>query len=131
MRKGSLGIGFSLLLVSTLFPVSLWAQESAEPSWESLQQLRVGQKVQVVEMNLNTLKGMFLSYSEEAIGPRTAKGDVALQRPESLRVSSREHSKRSRNAQMGALTGVGARVGLGIPFDRYAENELGTPYFKA
>jgi hypothetical protein len=48
---------FSLHLVTTVFLISLPAQEPGEHSWDNLQQLRVGQKIEVVETNLKKHKG--------------------------------------------------------------------------
>ncbi len=100
---------FSLLLVTTIFSVSLPAQESGEHSWENLQQVRVGQKIEVVDTNLKKLKGTFLSFSDEAISLRVGKDEVGVQRPKVFRVSSREYSKRLRNTLIGL--GIGAAAG--------------------
>jgi hypothetical protein len=99
---------FSLLLVTTIFSISLRAQESGKHSWENLQQVRVGQKIEVVDTNLKKLKGTFLSFSEEAISLRVGKDEVGVQRPNVLRVSLREKSKRLRNALIGLAIGAGA-----------------------
>ncbi len=101
---------FSLLLVTTIFSVSLPAQEPGKHSWENLQQVRVGQKIEVVDTNLKKLKGTFLSFSEEAISLRVGKDEVGVQRPNVLRVSLREKSKRLRNALIGMAIGAGAGV---------------------
>ncbi len=101
---------FSLLLVTTIFSVSLPAQEPGERCWENLQQVRVGQKIEVVETNLKKLKGTFLSFSEEAISLRVKKQEFAVQREDVFRVSLREKSKRLRNALIGMAIGAGAGV---------------------
>ena len=101
---------FSLLLVATIFSISLPAQELGEHSWGNLQQLRVGQKIEVVDTNLKKYKGTFLSFSEEAISLRVKKQEVGVQRPNVLRVSLREKSKRLRNALIGMAIGAGAGV---------------------
>ncbi len=88
------------------------AQPPAEPSisdWNNLQQLRVGDKVEVVRTDLSKLKGRFLSFSDEAISLRVGKDEVGVQRPNVFRVSSREHSKRLRNTLIGL--GIGAAAG--------------------
>ncbi len=101
---------FSLFLVTTIFSISLPAQEPGEHSWENLQQLRVGQKIEVVDTNLKKHKGTFLSFSEEAISLRVKKEEVAVQREDVFRVSLREKSKRLRNALIGLAIGAGAGV---------------------
>ena len=99
---------FSLLLVTTIFSISLPAQEPGKHSWENLQQLRVGQKIEVVDTNLKKYKGTFLSFSEEAISLRVKKQGVGVQREDVFRVSLREKSKRLRNALIGLAIGAGA-----------------------
>ncbi len=103
---------FSLLLVTTVFSVSLPAQESGEHSWENLQQVRVGQKIEVVDTNLKKLKGTFVSFSEEAISLRVKKDEVGVQREDVFRVSLRGRPKRSTSAIVGAA--IGALVGVGV-----------------
>ncbi len=103
---------FSLLLVTTIFSVSLPAQEPGKNSWENLQQVRVGQKIEVVDTNLKKYKGTFLSFSEEAISLRVKKQEVGVQREEVFRVSLRKKSKRLRNALIGMAIGAGAGVAL-------------------
>jgi hypothetical protein len=76
-----------------------------------LQQLRVGQKIEVVDTNLKKYKGTFLSFSDEAISLRVKKQEVGVQRLNVFRVSSRsrERSKRLRNTLIGL--GIGAAAG--------------------
>ncbi len=109
---------FSLLLVTTIFSISLPAQELGKYSWENLQQVRMGQKIEVVDTNLKKLKGTFLSFSDEAISLRVKKQEVGVQRPNVLRVSMREKSKRLRNALIGLAIGAGAGVAAAEIFVR-------------
>ena len=89
------------------------AQPSAEPGisdWNNLQQLRAGQRIEVVDTNLKKYKGTFLSFSEEAISLRVGKDEVGVQREDVFRVSLRKKSKRLRNALIGMAIGAGAGV---------------------
>ncbi len=108
---------FSLLLVTTIFSVSLPAQEPGEHSWGNLQQVRVGQKIEVVETNLKKYKGTFLSFSEEAISLRVGKDEVGVQRPNVLRVSLRGRPKRWQSALAGMAIGAGAGLLAGFATD--------------
>jgi hypothetical protein len=78
--------------------------------------LRAGQKIEVVDMKLKSLKGTFVSFSEEAISLRVKESEVAVPRPDVLRVSLRENSKRTRNLLIGLGIGAagGLATGLGI-----------------
>ncbi len=99
-------------------PDRLWAAQpqlppSGESDWGNLQQVRVGQKIEVVDTNLKKLKGTFLSFSEEAISLRVKKDEVGVQRPNVLRVSLRGRPKRSTSALVGAAIGALAGLTLG------------------
>jgi len=76
--------------------------------WENLKQLQVGQKIEVVDMTLKSLTGTFVSFSDEAISLRNRGGDVTVVRADVLRVSLREHTKRTRNVLIGAAIGAAA-----------------------
>ena len=100
----------SLLLASV--PVVASAQ-AREASWENLQQLRVGQRIQVVQKDLKKHNGTFLSFSEEAISLRIENDEVGIRRENVLRVSNRERNHRLRNSLIGAglLGGLGLAIG--------------------
>lgn len=108
-RKISL---FILPLVLTVFLVSLRAQEPSERSWENLNQLQAGQTIQVVQMDLKSLKGTFHNVSEEAILLLVNENEVSVPQAEVLRVSRLDAAKRRRNMLLGL--GIGAGVGMGI-----------------
>ncbi len=103
----------SAILPLLLFPIVTTAQ-TAEGSWENLNQLRVGQKIELVETNLKKLKGTFLSFSEEAISLRVGKDEVGVPRVNVLRVGSLDQSKRKRNIVLGVALGAGLGVAAGI-----------------
>jgi hypothetical protein len=95
----------------------LWAAPpqsppSGESEWGNLEQLRVGQKIEVVQTDLKKLKGTFLSFSEEAISLRVGKDELGVQREDVFRVSLRKKSKRLRNALIGMAIGAGAGAAL-------------------
>ncbi len=94
-------IGIFLLTQST----GLLAREPVEQSWENLKQLKAGDEIQVVQMNIKSLQGTFLGVSEEVISLRVQENEAALPRADVLRVSLREKSKRLRNT----LIGLGVR----------------------
>ncbi len=98
-------------------PDRLWAAQpqaaADETGWSNLQQLRVGQKIEVVDTNLKKYKGTFLSFSGEAISLRVKKEEVGVQRPNVLRVSLRGRPKRSTSALVGAAIGALAGLTLG------------------
>ncbi len=88
-----------------------------ETGWSNLQQLRVGQKIEVVDTNLKKLKGTFLSFSDEAISLRVGKDEVGVRRGDILRVSLRGKPKRWQSALAGFAIGAGAGLLAGFATD--------------
>ncbi|MCJ7502186.1 MAG: hypothetical protein MUP80_03890 [Acidobacteriia bacterium] len=112
---------FPMLLV----PLLLSAQD-ARNSWNNLKQLRVGEKIQVVDQKLKSLTGTFVGVTEEAISLQVGPAPVAVQRVDVLRVTSRERTRRGRNALIGLGIGAAAgAVGLAI----YAEKATHGPVY--
>ncbi|MFQ5777452.1 MAG: hypothetical protein ACE5IP_05545 [Terriglobia bacterium] len=115
-RRSSWTAPLSILLVLLIgLPVAARPSTATtdESDWSNLQQLRIGQEIEVVDTNLKKHKGTFLSLSEEAISLRAGKDEVAVTRPNVFRVSSREHSKRLRNTLIGLAIGGGIGVAVG------------------
>ncbi len=100
-------------LVLTVFLVSLRAQEPSESSWENLNQLQAGQTIQVVQMDLKSLKGTFHNISEEAILLLVNENEVSVLQAEVLRVSRRDAAKRRRNMLLGLGIGAGGGMLIG------------------
>lgn len=114
------------LILSTaalfLLPAIAGAQ-NPEQSWDNLQTLRHGEKIQVVDQRLKSQQGTFGGFSEEAITFRMKQDEVTIQRADVFRVSSRERGRtRGRNVLIGLA--VGAGVGLGLGAAMYASGGL-------
>ena len=103
-----------LIAVSVVLLSAVAQAQDPEQSWDNLRTLQAGQKIQVVDQNLKSQEGTFVSFSEGAISFRVNQGEVAVPRADVLRVTSLERSKRARNALIGL--GVGAVVGGAIGF---------------
>ena len=102
------------------------AQLPAEPDtsdWDNLQQLRIGDKVELVRVNLSKQKGTVLAWTEEAISLRIKGQDVTIPREEVYRVTWLSKSKRGRNALIGL--GLGAAVGTLIGSAQWCSGEPG------
>ncbi len=82
MRRFHAAILFAVLAPAVGFG------RAGKQSWENLNQLGAGQKIEVVDMNSRSLNGTFLGFSEEAISLRVGNGEVAVQRANVLRVRS-------------------------------------------
>ena len=85
-------------------------------SWDDLKQLRVGEKIEVVDMNLKSVKGTFLSFSPDSISLNSGKQEMAVQRADVMRVSVRDTSKRTRNMLLGSgILGGVALAAAAVP----------------
>ncbi len=118
MKSKALG---TLLLI--LVPCLALAQKP-EDSWENLRQLSPGQKIEVVDMNLKSLRGAFMSFSDEAISLRTDDGEKSLERANVMRVSA-SGGKRGRNALIGLAIGAGAGLAVGAAVNAHLRETTG------
>lgn len=116
MRKLILGI-----VLSALVPGLGFAQ-TAKDSWDNLSQLRLGQKIEVMDTDLKSIKGGFANLADGAISLRIGKDEITLKRPDVLRVGARR--SRSRKAKIGAAIGLGIGMAL-LPIGWKAGEEAG------
>ena len=84
------------LLILLLVSGFGWAK-SAQNNWDDLKQLTPGQKIEVVDSKMKTLKGGFVSVSDEAISLQVGKSEESVPRANVVRVSVRDTSHRARN----------------------------------
>ena len=106
----------SALLLS-LCSASLLGADTPEEAWGNLNQLRGGQKIQVVHKNLKSQEGEFLRLSDEAIFFRVKVDDVSVPRDEVLRVTLQAGHRRLRGALLGMLVGGGIGLAVGAAQD--------------
>jgi hypothetical protein len=101
-----------LFLICVLgMPGVSWAQ-SNPTSWENLNTLQPGERIQVLEMNSTKVSGTFVNVSDVAIslqGPRQEM--VQRQDVRSVKLWKQQH--RWRNTLLGAAIGFGAGVLIG------------------
>lgn len=95
-------------MVLLLLSVPAIAGDANEQSWAALKQLSAGQKVTVVQKELKSHEGTFVSVSAESVVIHENKIEVSLQRVDVLRITARGKPKRLRNALIGALVGSAA-----------------------
>lgn len=106
---------FHVAILFAVLAPALGLGRAGKQSWENLNQLRVGQKIEVLDMNSSrSLNGTFLGFSEEAISLRVGGGEVAVPRANVLRIRLRQ-PRRSRNAAIGAAIGIGVGLAIAIP----------------
>jgi hypothetical protein len=88
------------------------AQNNAA-SWQNLNALRVGEKIQVLERNSTKVSGTFLDLSDGTISVQQEAGSQAIQRQDVLSVKLMKNKHRLRNAFIGAGIGAGLGAALG------------------
>jgi len=91
-----------LTLLLVVLPITASAQDPAD-AWERLLQLRVGQKIFVVDKDLKKVKAQFLDISDSSLSFRASGKQIALERSDIVMVS-RPPAKR-RNVLLGMLIG--------------------------
>jgi hypothetical protein len=99
-------IALALLCVLTFSCAS--ATLGAQSSWKNLNGVKVGQKIQVIEMDSTKHSGTFLSFSDSAITFREGTGERSVQMRD-VRTVKLQNQRRLRNTLIG--TGVGAGSG--------------------
>ena len=96
-----------------LWVAGLGFAQIAQDSWDNLRQLQAGQKIEVVDMKMKSVKGTFVSLTDDTISLQAKKKETSLAREDVFRVSVRGQSHRVRNTLIGLALGVG--VGVAIP----------------
>lgn len=94
-------------------------QPSEEPGitdWNNLRQVRIGDKVEVVQHNLSKHKGELLDWTEKSITLRLENRDVTIPREDVFRVTQLSKNHRLRNSMIGLGLGVlvGAATGVAV-----------------
>ncbi len=86
--------------------------QKTPPSWEGLNTLRAGDKVEVVETSRKKHTGTFTAVSEESLTLHEGAAEQSIRKEDVMRVTSLAKSHRLRNAL--AFGAVGAVAGGGI-----------------
>jgi hypothetical protein len=94
------------------FPCALTAQ-TQESSWSSLNRLKVGQGIEVLEASLKHHSGKFVIVTDELLTFKENGSDVSLKREDVMRVSVSSAPKRGEHALIGLVAGAAAGAGIG------------------
>jgi hypothetical protein len=86
-----------------------------QTSWAGLAGLKVGQKIQIIEMTSKKHSGTFLSVSDSAITFTEGKAEKSIQKADVRSVKLLTH-RRMRNTLIGAGVGFGALAWVGGVF---------------
>jgi len=105
------------MVILAPLPAAGFAQ-APEDSWGNLKQLRVGNKVEVVDLAAKKVKGRFLEFSENAILLRVKKQEVSIPRLEVVLVS--RPASKAKTILLGILAGALIGAQAWIKADRHA-----------
>jgi hypothetical protein len=101
-----------LVLVCILgMPCVAFAQNN-QTSWENLNALQSGQRIQLVEMSAKKYSGIFVNVSDTAITMQVNGGPQTIQRQDVGGVKLMENKHRLRNTIIGGVVGAGAGAGI-------------------
>jgi hypothetical protein len=92
-------------------PAALCAQNPQE-QWSNLNRLKAGQGIEVIESNLKSHKGRFVTVTDELLSLQEKGADVSIKREDIVRVSTSSAPKRGEHAVIGLV--VGGAIGAGI-----------------
>jgi hypothetical protein len=100
-----------LLVLSLVAPAALFAQKE-KGAWSDLNGLRSGQGIEVIESNLKSHSGEFVTVTDELLTLKEHGSNVSVKREEVVRVSTSSGPKRGEHAVIGLV--VGGAIGAGI-----------------
>ena len=79
--------------------------QTSETFWDNLQQLTIGQKIQVIDMKLKSTEGEFRGFSDQTISLKHGKDDLVFQRIDVFRLNARGGG-RLKNSLVGGTVGL-------------------------
>jgi hypothetical protein len=92
-------------------PAALCGQ-TQHGSWSSLNNLKAGQGIEVIETSMKRHAGNFVAVTDELLTLREKGSDVSLKREDVARVSTSSGAKRGEHALIGLV--IGGAIGAGI-----------------
>jgi hypothetical protein len=109
--KSACGAALAMMVLA----VSLAAGDNDQTSWQKLNRLTPGQQVEVNRRNGESLKGSFVSFSDDSISVRESQQDIVIPRNDVSRVRLRSRGRhKALWIGLAAGAGGGAAVGAGV-----------------
>jgi hypothetical protein len=87
--------------------------QTRQDSWASLNSLRAGEKIEVIETNLTKHRGAFSTVSDEILQMREGGADVGIKKENVMRVTVLDKNHRLRNALIVGAVGEVQAQGSG------------------
>jgi hypothetical protein len=102
---------YLILLILLVLPAAVCAQKPQE-QWSNLNRLKAGQGIEVIESNMKSHSGRFVTVTEESLSFQEKGSDVSIKRDDIVRVSTGSGPRRGEHAVIGLV--VGGAIGAGI-----------------
>lgn len=113
-------------LIAILLGMSLPSRaQTAQNSWEALNTLHAGQRIEIVETNLKKHKGTFSAVTDEELQLRAGGVEVGIKKENVMRVTLLDKSHRLRNILVLGAVGAGAGAGIGATATRCSSSSGG------
>jgi len=101
-----------MLVFLLALPAALCAQK-AKDLWSNLNRLKAGQGIEVIESNMKSHSGQFVTVTDEMLSLQEKGSDVSLKREDVARVSTSSGAKRGEHAVIGLVVGGGIGAAIG------------------
>lgn len=101
------------ILCLFLMMPGLACAQSKNDSWDALRNLRVGEKIDVVETSMKKHTGTFAMVSDQSIQMHEGSSDIGIRKEDVARVTLLDKNHRLRNALIFAAVGGGIGAGIG------------------
>jgi hypothetical protein len=101
-----------MVVVTLMQPALMLARDSKQSSWQNLQQLTAGQRIEVTKTDGRSVRGTFVSFADQSISVHGKQQDVTISRTDVARVQLRPN-RRGRYMWIGAAVGAGAGAAAG------------------
>lgn len=100
-----------IVLCFVALPVTVFAQKGKE-SWSKLNGLKSGQGIEVIESNMKSHHGQFVTVTDQSLTVQENGADVSIRRDDVVRVSTSSARRRGGHAVIGLV--IGGAIGAGI-----------------
>lgn len=102
-----------LLLLLLLEVPSALVSQTQKRTWSNLDNLRAGQRIEVIESNMKRHAGEFVGVTDDLLTLKESGLDVSVKRGDVARVSTASGPKRGEHALIGLVVGAAAGAAVG------------------
>jgi hypothetical protein len=103
---------YFLVVLILGFSTALSAQKD-KGSWSDLNRIKSGQGIEVIESNMKSHSGQFVTVTDELLSLQEKGSDVSIRRDDVVRVSTSSAPRRGEHAVIGLVVGGGIGAAIG------------------